>query len=162
MLRFEDVAEILRIIDSSSCEELILDLTDVKLVVRRHAAASPTPQIAPSPFPSAPAASADAGAPTRAAPPAPATATRLKPPAMGHVEIKAPMVGTFYVAPSPGAPPFCPVGGSVSKGDKLCMIEVMKLFTTIFAEQSGRIVEVCAEDGELVEYGRTLFLLEPP
>ena len=70
------------------------------------------------------------------------------------------MVGTFYRAPTPEAPPFVEVGGVVSAGQPLCLIEVMKLFTTINSEVAGRIVQIGAENGELVEYGRTLFVIE--
>lgn len=71
------------------------------------------------------------------------------------------MVGIFYRAPSPDAPPFVEVGSSVDSGQPICVIEVMKLFTTINADRAGRIVEIGANDGELVEYGRTLFVIEP-
>ena len=71
------------------------------------------------------------------------------------------MVGTFYRAPSPETPPFVEIGSVVKKGQPLCLIEVMKLFTTVYAEQDGRVVQIGAENGELVEYGRTLFVLEP-
>lgn len=71
-------------------------------------------------------------------------------------EVPAPMVGVFYVAPSPGAKPFVHVGSKVHKGDTLCIIEAMKLMNEVRAECDGEIVEVCAEDGELVEYGSCL------
>ena len=71
------------------------------------------------------------------------------------------MVGTFYRAPNPEARAFVDVGDVVGVGDPLCLIEVMKLFTTINAEVAGRIVQIGAENGELVEYGRTLFVIEP-
>lgn len=157
MLRFEDVAELLRIIDGCSCEELILETADLKLVMRRRAATSETSYLVPTPAPSDPV-RASSPAPAE---PTPSVASRPKLPKSGLIETKAPMVGTFCVAPSPGAAAFAEVGALVAKGDKLCMIEVMKLFTTIFAEQDGRVVEVCARDGELVEYGQTLFLQEP-
>ena len=71
------------------------------------------------------------------------------------------MVGTFYRAPGPDAPPFVEVGMVVREGQPLCLIEVMKLFTTINSEIAGRVVQIGAENGELVEYGRTLFVIEP-
>ena len=71
------------------------------------------------------------------------------------------MVGTFYRAPSPDAPPFVEVGTVVKAGQPLCLIEVMKLFTTINSEIGGRIAQIGADNGELVEYGRTLFVIEP-
>jgi acetyl-CoA carboxylase biotin carboxyl carrier protein len=71
------------------------------------------------------------------------------------------MVGTFYRAPSPDAPPFVEIGTLVQPGQPLCIIEVMKLFTTINSECAGRVVQIGAEAGDLVEYGRTLFIIEP-
>ncbi len=71
------------------------------------------------------------------------------------------MSGIFYGKPSPDAEPFVSVGSEIKKGDSLCLVEVMKLFNTIRAEVDGRIVEVGAEDGELVEYDQVLFLIEP-
>ena len=71
------------------------------------------------------------------------------------------MVGTFYRAPAPDAPPFVEIGSAVRKGQPLCLIEVMKLFTTIASEHDGRVVAIGAENTELVEYGRTLFVIEP-
>ena len=77
------------------------------------------------------------------------------------MEVTAPMVGTFYRSPSPDAPPFVEIGTVVHPGQPLCIIEVMKLFTTINAEFAGRVTQIGAEVGELVEYGRTLFVIEP-
>src|SRR5262249_26740782 len=79
----------------------------------------------------------------------------------GQIEVTAPMVGTFYRAPNPEAPAFVEVGSIVRPGQPLCLIEVMKLFTTINSDVAGRIVQVGAENAELVEYGRTLFVIEP-
>ncbi len=72
-------------------------------------------------------------------------------------DIKSPMVGIFYAAPSPEAEPFVKVGSKVKKGDTLCIIEAMKLMNDVVAEEDGEIVEICAENGSLVEFGQTLF-----
>lgn len=71
------------------------------------------------------------------------------------------MVGTFYRAPSPDAPPFVEVGSRVEPGDPLCVIEVMKLFTTIHAEFSGTVSEIGADNAQLVEFGQMLFVIDP-
>ncbi len=71
-------------------------------------------------------------------------------------EICAPMVGVFYTAPAPGAEPFVHVGSKVKKGDTLCILEAMKLMNEVTAERDGEVVEICVNDGELVEYGRVL------
>ena len=72
-------------------------------------------------------------------------------------DIKSPMVGIFYAAPSPEAEPFVKVGSKVKKGDTLCIIEAMKLINDVVAETDGEIVEICAENGSLVEFGQILF-----
>jgi acetyl-CoA carboxylase biotin carboxyl carrier protein len=91
-------------------------------------------------------------APAAVAPPAPAEAK-------GHV-VKSPMVGTFYRAPSPGAPSFVEIGQSVSKGQTLCIIEAMKLLNEIESDVSGAIKAILVENGQPVEYGQPLFLIE--
>ncbi|HEX2986204.1 MAG TPA: acetyl-CoA carboxylase biotin carboxyl carrier protein [Caproiciproducens sp.] len=73
--------------------------------------------------------------------------------------IKSPMVGVFYIAPSPESEPYVKVGSMVKKGDIICVIEAMKLLNEINSDQDGEIVEVCAENGQVVEYGQPLFKL---
>ena len=85
-----------------------------------------------------------------------ASASEIK----GGTPVKTPMVGVFYAAPSPEDEPFVKVGDSVKKGDVLCIVEAMKLMNEITAEKDGVIAEICAEDGSLVEYGQTLFILK--
>lgn len=72
-------------------------------------------------------------------------------------DIRSPMVGIFYAAPSPDAEPFVKVGQKVKKGDTLCIIEAMKLMNDVVAEEDGEIVEICADNGSLVEFGQVLF-----
>ncbi len=71
------------------------------------------------------------------------------------------MVGTFYAAPNPDADPFVKVGDEVMAGETLCIVEAMKLMNEIAAEEMGIVREVCVEDGEPVEFGQTLFYVEP-
>ena len=78
----------------------------------------------------------------------------------GLTPIKSPMLGTFYGAPKPGAPPFVEVGQVASEDETVCIIEVMKLFNTIKAGIRGRIAKICAENAQMVEFQQTLFLLE--
>jgi len=155
-LRYDEVAEILKIIDSSNCDEISIETPEIKLFVRRSGAGGAET----IPSPSGPAVSQ----------PAPASEIKAHTPrpeegkivlAAGQFEITAPMVGTFFRAQSPAAPPFVEIESVVSKGQPLCLIEVMKLFTTVHAEQDGRVVHIGAENGEFVEYGRTLFVFEP-
>ena len=74
--------------------------------------------------------------------------------------ITSPMVGTFYMAPSPDAAPFVTVGKTVKQGDVVCIIEAMKMMNEIKAEVAGKIVEVCVEDGQPVEFGQVLMYVE--
>lgn len=75
-------------------------------------------------------------------------------------QITSPMVGTFYKASAPGAKPFAEVGMSVSEGTTVCIIEAMKLMNEIESEVSGKIVEICVEDGQAVEFGQVLMYVE--
>lgn len=77
----------------------------------------------------------------------------------GHV-LKSPMVGTFYRAPSPGAPPFVEVGSAVESGTQVCIIEVMKLMNSVVAGVRGVVAEVCAQNGAPVQYGDVLFRVQ--
>ena len=104
------------------------------------------PVAAPMATPAAPAAAAAAELPAPAALP-------------GHV-VKSPMVGTFYRAPSPGAKAFVEVGSQVKEGDTLCIIEAMKILNEIEADKAGTVTRVLCENGQAVEYGQPLFVIE--
>ena len=110
--------------------------------------------VAPAPAaPATPAPSAPAPAAPAAPAPAPAPADDA-PMDMSHATaVRAPMVGVFYAAPSPGAEPFAHVGSKVKKGETLCVIEAMKVMNEVTAEADGEIVDICVKDGDLVEYG---------
>ena len=97
--------------------------------------------------------------PGAGAPAAPAAAPAAPEQAKGHT-LKSPMVGTFYRAPSPGAPSFVEVGQGVSKGQTLCIIEAMKLLNEIESDFAGTIKAILVENGQPVEYGQPLFLIE--
>ena len=93
-----------------------------------------------------------------AAPAAPAPAAAPKEEL--HV-VKSPIVGTFYLAPGPDAPPFCKVGDTIQAGQVVCIVEAMKLMNEIEADMAGEIVGVLAENGQPVEYGQSLFAIRP-
>lgn len=82
-----------------------------------------------------------------------------EPAAPAGTEVKAPMVGVYYAAPSPGAEPFVRVGSKVKKGETLCIIEAMKVMNEVVAESDGEILSINAKDGELVEYGSCLMTI---
>jgi len=116
-------------------------------IVKFSQTLQPVAYQSPAVMPVAPAAAATVAATEAAAPVV-----------QGHV-VKAPMVGTFYRAPNPGASPFVEVGQVVKEGDALCIIEAMKLLNEIEADKSGVIKEILVENGEPVEYGQPLFVI---
>ncbi len=102
--------------------------------------------------------------PQHAAPAAPQTKAQEaaeKAPARNTVEIKAPMVGTFYRAPSPEAPAYVNIGDNIEPGQVICIIEAMKLMNEIKSEIKGKIVDIQADNAEPVEFGQALFIIEP-
>lgn len=160
-LTHSDIAEIIRLVDQSTLDELVVEIGDLKVEVRRKGAMPAAPSASPAPAPSAPSAPAVS--------PAPATAEQDSVPvaagepdlAEGQIAVRSPMVGTFYRRPAPDEPPYVEVGSEVEVDAPLCLVEVMKLYTTIYAKTRGRIARICAHDTELVEYDRILFVIDP-
>lgn len=154
-LSYKEIAELLKIIDASACEEVILEVEGVRLVVRRGASGG---AIASQPvMPSSTAAPSSPRVPLQSAP-------SIAPPAMagteeGLLQVRAPMIGTFYRRPSPKDQPFVELGQRVAKGDPLGLIEVMKLYTTITAPEAGTVEQIPVEDGTLVEFDHVLFAI---
>jgi acetyl-CoA carboxylase biotin carboxyl carrier protein len=160
-LTYKDVAEILRIVDESDVEELVLELADSKLVIRRNATTGAVTAEEP---PAPPVPETKPAAKTAPVPPPEPIAVSESPPkavAPAGTEIRAPMVGTFYRRPGPQDSPFVETGDHVAAGDPLCLIEVMKLFTTIESPVSGKVVQIAAENEALVELDDLLFVIEP-
>ncbi len=115
-----------------------------------------------SPAPTAPAAGTTVAIPAATSVPSnglTAAVPALPPEAEGHA-VKSPMVGTFYRSPSPGAASFIELGQVVKPGDTLCIIEAMKLLNEIEAEVGGKVKEILVENGQPVEYGQPLFIIE--
>jgi acetyl-CoA carboxylase biotin carboxyl carrier protein len=98
-------------------------------------------------------------APAQAAAPRPADIAAAKAKANEHV-ITAPMVGTFYGAPSPGAKPFIEIGDEIKVGQVLCIIEAMKMMNQIESDKAGRVTSIMARNGDPVEFGQPLFVVE--
>lgn len=158
-LSFDEVAEILKVIDASDVEELVLEIGEVRLVVRRGGAGRATTDVAPAAAPTpapAPAASTPATA-VPGTPPAPPVA----PPEAGAQAVEAPSVGRAYRRPAPEEPPFVEEGQRVEAGQTVCLLEVMKLFANVTAPVSGTVIAIGFEDGGAVEYGMPLFWIRP-
>jgi acetyl-CoA carboxylase biotin carboxyl carrier protein len=157
----EDVREILRLIDESELDELRIEMPDFQLHVRRGGAPPmEEPPVRPAAAAAASAEPAPAPAPATG-PAAPATGANGASPHDGAAAIEAPMLGTFYRASSPGDTPFVEVGAKVEADTVVCLIEVMKMMNSIKAGVAGTVVEVCADNAELVEYGQPLFRVVP-
>ena len=133
-----------------------LEITEAEGKVRIVKSEGVVQQFVAAPVQAAPVMAAPvAAAPVAAAPAAAPAAAAVE----GHV-VKSPMVGTFYRASSPGAKPFVDVGSQVKEGDTICIVEAMKILNEIEADKSGTIVRVLGENGQAVEYGQPLFLIE--
>ncbi|MFP8778617.1 acetyl-CoA carboxylase biotin carboxyl carrier protein [Hydrogenophaga sp. RWCD_12] len=116
-------------------------------VAQVMAVAPAAPVLAPAPVAGEASAAAPAAAPVVAAEPT------------GHI-VKSPMVGTFYRASSPGAKPFAEVGQSIKDGETICIVEAMKILNEIECDKTGTITEILVENGQAVEYGQPLFVIE--
>ena len=144
------------LVSESNVSELEITEAEGKVRIVKASTAAPVAaapaMTAPAPAVAAPPAAVAAPAAT-AAPAAPAE------PATGFI-VKSPMVGTFYRSASPGSAPFVEVGQKVNEGDVICIIEAMKILNEIEAEKSGTITQVLGENGQAVEYGQPLFVIE--
>lgn len=140
-----DIDDILRLVDGSDFDEIRLEMGDLKLEIRRRGST-------PAPAPAAP-------------PPAPTTSPVAVPAPVvasgGGSEVPAPLLGTFFRAPKPGAEPFIKVGDTVTPDTVIGIIEVMKLMNSVTAGVAGVVTEILAEDAKLVEHGQTLIRVRP-
>ena len=156
----DDVQRLIKLLDSSHFDELHLEAEGIKLTLRRNGASSAAPAAPSTALAPAMATSPAAALPTRAAAAAPAaTATPTNDPTL--IEIRAPMLGTFYGAPKPGADPFVAIGARVTADSAVGIIEVMKLMNSISAGVEGVLVEVLVRDGDLVEFEQVLMRVRP-
>jgi acetyl-CoA carboxylase biotin carboxyl carrier protein len=145
-LTAKDVAEILRILEESSFDELTLEMDGVKLSLQRGSGVGPTPD-----------------PPPRRSPPSTSLLQRKAIAASepGLLEIPSPLVGIFYRTPKPGERPFVEVGSKVVEETVIAIIEVMKLMTTVRAGVKGEVAEILVENGAAVEYGEILMRVRP-
>ena len=144
------VKKLIELLEESGIAEIEISEGEESVRISRYArdipAAIPQPVAVPAP------------AVPQPVPPEPGSA-RAETAARGH-EVTAPMVGTFYSGPAPGAKPFVEIGSDVKAGDTLCIIEAMKMMNQIEADADGRIVSILAENGTPVEFGQVLFIIE--
>ena len=151
----KEIQKLLEFISKTDLNEVKIETSDLKIQVRRGVAEAPRAVAAPASV-----VYAEAVAPV-AAPKAPETKTEVEAVASKLIEIKSPMIGTFYRSSSPDKPSLVDVGDDISAGKVICILEAMKLFNEIEAEISGKIVKVLVEDATPVEYDQPLFLVEP-
>ncbi|WJW75194.1 acetyl-CoA carboxylase biotin carboxyl carrier protein [Thiohalobacter sp. IOR34] len=145
------VKKLIELLEESGIAEIEIHEGEESVRISRYSAAAPAAPVAvTAPPPPPPVAEAPAAAP--------AEAPNEELPA-GHV-VTSPMVGTFYRAPSPGASPFVEVGQRVNVGDTLCIIEAMKMLNQIEADKAGTIAAILVENGQPVEFGEPLFVIE--
>jgi acetyl-CoA carboxylase biotin carboxyl carrier protein len=151
----DDVLQILKLIDESHFDYFQLEVGDLKITVSKGDAipAAALPQVS-----AAPVAAPAPKPPVQAGPPQAAKPVTVP---EGMAPITAPLLGTFYVAPEPGAPPFVQVGQAITEDTTVGLIEVMKVFNSVRAGVKGTIVEVVAQNGQFVEFGQTLFIVKP-
>ena len=138
-MNIKELKEVISIFQEADIAELEIEREDAKIRLKRHSEPghSTSTIVTQSPAPAA------------------------EPKNEGLVEIKTPMVGTFYRAPAPDADPFVDVGADVGEDAVVCIIEAMKLMNEIKADVKGRIVKILVDNGQPVEFGQTLFLVKP-
>lgn len=150
MMNLKEIKEMINLMNEHNLSEIEVEKGDLKIKLKKTSALTPEvifekTQIAPGPV----------------LPPAEQARAKLEAEAKKLVEIKAPIVGTFYRTPSPDAAPFVEVGQEIETGQVVCIIEAMKLMNEIKSEVRGRVVDILAENADPVEYGQILFLIEP-
>jgi len=174
-MEFDKIKELIQLLQGTNISEFEYEDEKAKLCIRTNEfqtekevivqpamipamGGMPMAPMAPAAVPAAPA--------VEAAPVAEKAAPEVKAEApaedtSNYIEIKSPMVGTFYRSASPDKPPFVKVGDNISVDDNICLIEAMKLFNEVKAEVNGRIVKVMVEDASPIEYDQVLFLVDP-
>jgi len=147
------VKKLIELLEESGISEIEITEGDDAVRISRYPSTSYAPPAA--------AVSPSVTTVTTSQPPAPAGEAEVEtpPPPEGHI-VTAPMVGTFYASPAPGAKPFVQVGSEIQVGDTLCIIEAMKMMNQIEADKAGRVVSILVENGEPVEFGQPLFIIE--
>jgi acetyl-CoA carboxylase biotin carboxyl carrier protein len=153
MMDIRKVKKLIELLEESGISEIEISEGEESVRISRYPKPGTISMAAPMPMAPAP-------APVAAAPPAALAAVEPAAPAARGQQVTAPMVGTFYNGPAPGAKPFVEIGTDVKPGDTLCVIEAMKMMNQIESEVAGRVVSVLVENGSPVEFGQALFIIE--
>jgi len=149
------VKKLIELLEESGLAELEITEGEESVRISRHMTGAPVQYaLPPMPYGMAPA------TPVVASGGAPSNPTSSMPEATGH-KVLSPMVGTYYEAPAPGTPNFVKIGDQVQAGATLCIIEAMKMMNQIEADVAGKVVAALAKNGEPVEFGQALFIIEP-
>ena len=158
-MKTTEIRDLIDFIAHSGLNEVDIETKELKLHVKRE----PDQKVmkASAPMMAAPIAAPVVAAAPVAAAPTPKVEKPAAPAAGKTVDIKSPMIGTFYRSSNPDSPPFASVGDKVTKGQVVCIIEAMKLFNEIESEVSGTVVKVMIENSSPVEYDQVLFVVEP-
>ncbi len=148
-MNIKQIRELVEIMNDNSLGEVEVEQEGMKIRLLKEGVSAVGHVVAPvmsaaMPVPAAQSAPAEA----------PAAQSNLK-------EVKSPMVGTFYKSPAPDAAPYAQVGDVIKQGDVLCIVEAMKLMNEVKAEFGGKVVEVCLENADPVEFGQVLYKIEP-
>jgi len=162
-MKAKEIQQLIDFIANSGIDEVNIETDEFKLSVKKNSSPvvleSASGVVAAAPQPAAPNSTTQAQAPS---PEAKQESQEAKKEEKGnYVEIKSPMIGTFYRSANPDSPPYVSVGDKVEVGQTICIVEAMKLFNEIEAEVSGTIVKVLAENSSPVEYDQPLFLIDP-
>lgn len=155
-----EIQALIKFVSQNSVDEVEINRKDFKLLIKKNPAQVTTAVVSAPTMVAAPIA-AQAPAAISAPAPAASAAAPAAPAATNYIEIKSPMVGTFYRASNPESPNFVSVGDEVAPGKVVCIIEAMKLFNEIESEVKGKIVKILVDNATPVEYDQPLFLVEP-
>lgn len=153
MLSIDEIKDLIKLLDESTINEFVYQVDGEKLKLKKQTAPTYIQETVERALPT-PTGNAKAEPQTQ---PEPTTTEPLEAKLSYDYEIASPMVGTFYLTESPDSDPYVSVGDQIGKGNIVCMIEAMKLFNEIESDVDGEVVEILAENGELVEYGQPLF-----
>ena len=155
-MNLKEIKELIEILKGTDISEIEIERSGVKLRLRKGGDVTFHPAMPRMEYP--PAAIV---APAVPEVPAPRVEQAAEPVKANEVRVTSPIVGTFYRSSSPDKPPYVEIGDLVKKGQVLCIIEAMKLMNEIESEQAGKIIQLLVENGQPVEYGQALFVIEP-